>query len=136
MGLVVQSNYKFNYSIVHFLPKTGLFEGNGHTILNIRRDSISLLVDPFLKMMPIMEDEMLGNRLMNIQDLYNRSNIYQMNSNKSVVNLSDLNWASTFIVAYAEVSQTDMEKYYNATDLLTSLLGLEDDTNFKRIFVN
>lgn len=135
MGEIL-SNDKFNYSIVHFLPKTGLYEGNGHTILNVIIDSISFLVDPSLKMVPIVEDEMLNNRLMNIQDLYNRSNIYQMNRHKSVVNLSNDFWALNFTAAYAEVSQSDMEKYFSSIESLIGLLGLHDDSNSKRILVN
>lgn len=135
MGEVL-SNDKFNYSIVHFLPQIGLFEGNGHTILNVITDSISFLVDPILKMVPIVEDEMLDKRLMNIQDLYKRSNIYQMNRYKSVVNLNNEFWAPNFTVAYAEVSQSDMEKYFSSTGSLIRLLGIYDDSNFKRILVN
>ncbi len=135
MGEVL-SNHNFNYSIVHFLPKTGLYEGNGHTIINIIRDSISFLADPVLKMIPIVEDEMHNKRLMNIQDLYNRSNIYQMNRYKSVINLNNEFWEPNFTAAYAEVSQSDMEKYYSFTESFIRLLGLHDDSNSKRKLVN
>ncbi len=135
MGEVL-SNDNFNYSIVHFLPKTGLYEGNGHTILNVIRDSISFLVDPIMKMVPIVEDEMHNKRLMNIQDLYNRSNIYQMNSHKSVANLSNEFWEPNFTAAYAEVRQSEMEKYYSSAESLLRLLGLHDDSNSKRLLVN
>lgn len=135
MGEVL-SNYNFNYSIVHFLPKTGLYEGHGHTIINVIRDSISFFADPVLKMIPIVEDEMHNKRLMNIQDLYNRSNVYQMNRYKSVINLTNELWKPSFTVAYAEVSQVDMEKYYRFTESFNRLLGLHDDSNSKRILVN
>jgi hypothetical protein len=134
MGLVL-SNHGFNYSIVHFLPKVGLFKGAGHTVLNVIGDSISLLVDPILKIVPIVEDEMLDKRYMNIQDLSNRSNIYSTNSHKSVVNLSHRYWAPNFSSAYAEVSQSEMNKYFDSTKLLDGFLGL-DDSKFKRTFVN
>jgi len=133
MGLALRN---FNYSIIHFLPKTGLYEGNGHTIFNLIKDSISFLVDPIMKMVPIVEDEMHNKRLMNIQDLYNRSNIYQMNRHKSVVNCSNEFWAPNFTAAYAEVSKFDIEKYYSSTESLLGLLGLSDDSNSKRILVN
>lgn len=135
MGEVL-SNHNFNYSIVHFLPKKGLFNGSGHTIINVIRDSISFLADPMLKMIPIVEDEMHNKRLLNIQDLYSRSNVYQMNRYKSVINLNNEYWEPNFTAAYAEVSQSDLKKYYSFTKSFNRLLGLHDDSHSKRLLVN
>ncbi len=137
LGELLRSNYNLNYSIVHFLPTKGLFEGRGHSILNVMiNDSHSFLVDPILKLIPIMEDEKLGMRLMNFQDLHNSAKIYQMNVDKEVSTLNNEYWTSNFTVVFTEVSQIDMEKYYRTTESLLGLLGLKDDSEFKRKFVN
>jgi hypothetical protein len=135
MGLVLNS-YKYNYSIIHLLPKTGLFEGNGHTVLNVLGDSSSFLVDPLSKKILIIEDKMLNKRLMNKEDLRNRSKLYGINSQKSIVEIEPQFWESyQTVVAYAEVGQSDMNDYFNLTRFLGSLIG-SDDARWKRIVVN
>jgi hypothetical protein len=134
MGLVLNSQH-YNYSIVHFLPKKGLFKGYGHTILNVIRDSSSFLVDPTYNVLLIIDDKMFNKRLMNKQDLYNRFKIYGMNSKKSIFEIESEFWEPNYTSAYAEVSQSSMNNYFNFTNFLSSLFG-SDDANWKRIIIN
>lgn len=134
MGLVL-NRYGYNYSIVHFLPKTGLYSGYGHSILNVILDSISFLVDPVLRTLPIVEYRNSGMQLINFNNLSSRLNINNIKSYKSNVALNNNFWNSDFVLAYAEVSQSDMNNYFRYTKLLRNLLGL-DDSKFKRTLVN
>ena len=134
MGLVLDS-LGHNYSIIHFLPKTGLLEGNGHSIVNFSADSIAFLVDPLLKMLPIVENGMSHYRLMHIEDLSNGCNLYSLSNQKTIGKLNSLYYDPVFASAYAEVDHHDINNYFNHNKTVIEFLRL-DEGRYTRIFIN
>jgi hypothetical protein len=133
LGLVLDS-LGYKYSIIHFLPKKGLFEGSGHTILNVIVDTCSLLVDPMFKIFPVIEKEIKTFRYINKSDLKNKANILFMNG-ENIVKQRERYWSNKFSTVYAEVSHNSMHKHFKNNERFVNLLGLKE-SRFNRLLIN
>jgi hypothetical protein len=135
LGCILDSIGK-KYSIIHFLPKQGMWEGDGHTVIRLE-DSVSFLVDPSNKIIPIINLKDKRFTLLDITQL-----------RRGVDNLKSLNhlkinysrpifkyYSNSFTMAYAEVSQESMNEYFDQNQLIQNLFNIKE-TKLSRLIIN
>ena len=134
-GLILDS-LGFNYEIVHVLPKKGLFQGSGHSIIQVITSSRNFLIDPLFKMMPGIT-KYSNDRLIDIYDLRSRtisdSNFHIFRVLQQEV---DTNYyRNSFAAAYATVNSADMKEYFSQNDKIVKLFGLSE-TKINKLIIN
>lgn len=127
LGLIFDS-LGIEYSIVHFLPKKKLFEGQGHTILRMKNHQTSFLIDPIFKMFPAKEFSDSNKICIDLQDLrIRRMGILNLNNIKVIdVKGSEKYYDNAFALVYAEVSQNDMNSFYSQNERILKILKLNE----------
>lgn len=135
MGLILDS-LKMDYSIIHFIPKNGLFSGSGHSVLRYKGE-ISFLLDPLFKMAPLIETKSNTRRLIDLNELIGES-----------IPLTDLcffkyldvpehskYYTSEFILTFAEVNKKEMNDFFSQNDVLVDLFHLNEGKD-TRLIIN
>lgn len=131
-GVLLESK-NINYSIVHLLPKHGLFEGRGHTIL-LYQDSSYFLLDSEIRSIPMMNDEAIifseSSDFLKYKNKFNFLNIKHSDIQPILSYYSDEN-----TVAIAYVCQKDLDDFYDQNLFLLDLFDLKE-TEITKILVN
>jgi hypothetical protein len=135
MGLVLDS-LKIDYSIVHFIPKNGLLEGAGHSVLRYKGEN-SFLVDPLFNLVPIVDTNSNSRRTIDLNELIGES-IHLMNLSffKYLDGTEPSKYyTSEFILTFAEVDKEEMNEFFSQNDFLVDLFQLSEG-KVTRLIIN
>jgi hypothetical protein len=136
LGCILDSIGK-KYSIIHFLPCEGMWDGNGHSVIRLK-DSVSFLFDPIHKFIPIINLKDKRFTLLDISQLRrgvdNLKSLNHLEFNYLPSSISKY-YSNSFTSAYAEVSQKSMNDYFDQNLLIQNLFNLKEN-KLSRLIIN
>ncbi|MDF0692454.1 hypothetical protein [Aquirufa ecclesiirivi] len=122
-----------DYSIIHFLPLNGLFEGNGHTIVLLQSKNTSILIDPIGKSAPILHGKFLNLNMLNkfSRNEFNQISFYKFNDFGTNIRQY---YGDKFPSEIGVVPSSENDKFYKVSALLVQICPFEETIFTKKVY--